>query len=479
MLMCKSSVLPPIISSRGSQYIWFYGESKYSFGCERIIQCWSHHRCCIFGRLAGDIVEALIDKDFWISPIRSSSDNLSPTTNKHHTTSPPQPHTLLRDTTMAIEAAAPGGGAPQLSFPRDIFAALSPAPFLLAHLDDKTKTTTSPANTPTRPNGRAPTESRLPTINASSLSHCHGSAVVRLGDTAVVAGVRAEILRHADVPNPPSYDGVAIKTPDDEEDEDEAWDDRDELERLGLLVPNVELATGATPNVMPGAPPSVEAQSLTARLVAGLYASRVVRARDLRVAFVPPATEEGEEQAREVKAYWTLYVDVLFISLDGNAWDTAWGAVVAALRDTVLPRAWWDVDLGAVLCSEKVEEARGLRLRGMPVAVSCAVFEPGKGRGFKAPRVLGVGGEAKSGKGEDEERERAWVLADPDAFEEQNCQEVVSVVLDVVGGKTVLHGIEKSGGGVVGREVLHGVVKLAEERWKAWDHASVEAGIKA
>ncbi|KAH7065041.1 ribosomal protein S5 domain 2-type protein [Macrophomina phaseolina] len=389
---------------------------------------------------------------------------------------------------MTIETAAPsgsgsGGGAPQLSFPRDIFAALSPAPFLLAHLDDNqtstSTTSTKNTSTATRPNGRAPTEARTPTINASSLSHCNGSAVVRLGDTAVVAGVRAELLRYADVPNPPRYedfpggdmirggeDGGDDDDNDEEEEEEEqageAWDDRDELERLGLLVPNVELATGATPNVMPGAPPGAEAQGLTARLVSALAASRVVRGRDLRVVGEVVA-EEGEAKRREVKAYWTLYVDVLFISLDGNAWDAAWGAVVAALRDTLLPKAWWDIDLGAVVCSEKVEEARALRLRGAPVAVSCAVFEPGKGRGKG---------------GQDEEQERAWVLADPDAFEEQNCQEVVSVLLDVVNGKSVLYGIEKSGGGVVGRDVLHGVVKLAEERWKAWDQASAEAGIK-
>ncbi|KAL0260365.1 hypothetical protein SLS55_004051 [Diplodia seriata] len=396
---------------------------------------------------------------------------------------------------MAVDTAtAPGanGGAPQLSFPRDIFAALSPAPFLLAHLDassstgsesGKQKTTTT-----TRPNGRAPTESRTPTINTGSLTHCAGSAVVRVGDTAVVCGVRAEILKAADVPNPPRYEGVAIadaQEPQEEEDEEEgSWDDREELERLGLLVPNVELATGATPALMPGQPPSARAQALTSRLLGAMLAARVVRARDLRVTYKAPRMEgegegeEGDEEdgGREVKAYWTLYVDVLFISLDGNAWDAAWAAVVAALRDTVLPRAWWDADMEAVLCSDRVEEARGLRLRGQPVALSCAVFEPGKGRGVGAPKVLGVGGEDGQAS---EDQERAWVLADPDEFEETNCQETVSVLVDVVGGQCVLHAIEKSGGGVVSRDVLRGVVGFAEERWKVWDKAFSETGGKS
>ncbi|KAL1647956.1 hypothetical protein SLS58_002280 [Diplodia intermedia] len=392
---------------------------------------------------------------------------------------------------MAVDTAtAPGanGGAPQLSFPRDIFAALSPAPFLLAHLDassssstgsesGKQKTTTAT----TRPNGRAPTESRAPTINTGSLTHCAGSAVVRVGDTAVVCGVRAEILRAADVPNPPRYEGVAIadareQQEEEDDEEEESWDDREELERLGLLVPNVELATGATPALMPGQPPSPRAQALTSRLLGAMLAARVVRARDLRVTYKAPRMEgegegegeegDGEDGGREVKAYWTLYVDVLFISLDGNAWDAAWAAVVAALRDTVLPRAWWDADMEAVLCSDRVEEARGLRLRGQPVALSCAVFEPGKGRGVGAPKAS-------------EDQERAWVLADPDAFEETNCQETVGVLVDVVDGQCVLHAIEKSGGGVVSRDVLRGVVGLAEERWKVWDKAFSETGGKS
>ncbi|GME49785.1 Exosome complex component rrp43 [Neofusicoccum parvum] len=387
---------------------------------------------------------------------------------------------------MAIEtAAAPSSGAPALSFPRDIFAALSPAPFLLAHLAPDSSPASKP---PTRPNGRAPTEPRTPAINTGSLSHCQGSAVARVGDTAVVAGVRAELLRAADVPNPPRYEellgGDSTTTTSsgngygDGDEDPPAWDDAHELQRLGLLVPNVELATGASPSVMPGQPPGAVAQALTARLLGLLHATRVVRGRDLRIVWEAPATGEEEGGGREVKAFWTLYVDVLFISLDGNALDAAWGAVVAALRDTLLPRAWWDQDQGLVLCSERREEARKLRLRGEPVVASFAVFEPGR-RGGKGVRVLGLGGDGEQLTGGDEEQEKAWVLADPDAFEEANCQEVVSVVLDKSGDKSVLHGIEKSGGAVVGKDVLRGVVRLAEERWQVWDEAFNEGASKS
>ena len=114
---------------------------------------------------------------------------------------------------MANGTAAPPG----LAFSQETFAKLTPGPFLQAHLKQPE---------PIRPNGRSLDEFRTPTINTGSLSHCNGSAVVRLGDTAVVCGVRAELLLASDIPHPPSED----------------TSDADSIERLGLLVPNVELS---------------------------------------------------------------------------------------------------------------------------------------------------------------------------------------------------------------------------------------------
>jgi exosome complex component RRP43 len=34
----------------------------------------------------------------------------------------------------------------------------------------------------------------MPTLHPNALAHAHGSAVIRSGDTAVVCGVRGEIL---------------------------------------------------------------------------------------------------------------------------------------------------------------------------------------------------------------------------------------------------------------------------------------------
>ena len=80
--------------------------------------------------------------------------------------------------------------------PRATFAKLSPHPYLLANLDPSDDSTS-----PARSNGRAQNEARAPTVNLSSLSHAHGSAVVRTGDTTVICGVRAESLLSSNIPN--------------------------------------------------------------------------------------------------------------------------------------------------------------------------------------------------------------------------------------------------------------------------------------
>jgi len=75
-----------------------------------------------------------------------------------------------------------------LSFPRETFAKLSPHPYLLAHLQPSSET-----SKPTRANGRAPKQFRQPHVNNGSLTHAEGSAVVRIGDTTVVCGIRGEV----------------------------------------------------------------------------------------------------------------------------------------------------------------------------------------------------------------------------------------------------------------------------------------------
>ena len=365
---------------------------------------------------------------------------------------------------MAIPpTSSPSSSVPQpLSFPAPVFAKLAPGPYLRAHLQ---------LPTPLRPNRRTPTQTRPPTLNTGSLSHASGSAVVRVGDTAVVCGVRGEILLASDVGSYRVSRGETqgLREQDGGHDEDgRRRKERHELADLGLLVPNLELATGCSPAHLPGSPPSPLAQSLSHRLLTLLHISDLISLEDLRIWHIPdrvarPERLEGEEEEEpvpEVKAFWTLYMDIWFISLDGNPFDAAWGAVLAALKDTKLPRAWWDADRQAVLCDDRVAEAQRLRLRGFPVAATFAVFED-RGEGSRER-------ETEKGKGSGR-GETKWVLADPDGFEEGLCEEGVTVVVDGEdGGEGKVLRLEKSGGVVVGVREMRELVRLAEWRWKEW-----------
>ncbi|KAH7090407.1 exoribonuclease family protein [Paraphoma chrysanthemicola] len=342
---------------------------------------------------------------------------------------------------------------PSLTFPRPIFAAVSPHPFLQAHLSANKKVAI-------RANGRTEHMFRKPGINTGSLTHANGSAVVRLGNTSVVCGVRAEVLREEDVPGTNEFHvPTSLDTPTEEADgEDE--DDSEEIDTLRLVVPNVELSTGSTPSHIPGNAPSSTQQSLITRLRSLILSTRLLRASDLRILYKPSLNaldaDADDEAQIVVKAYWVLYVDIFFISIDGSAFDAAWMSLLAALRDTKLPRAWWDEEFEGILCSDAPEEAKRLRLRGFPVAATFAVLE---------------GGNEIGAEGEDEKGE--WILSDPDAFEESVCRESVTVVVDgewEKGGKgAMVRRIEKSGGGVVGREGEEGmrtVIRRAAGRWR-------------
>ena len=340
---------------------------------------------------------------------------------------------------------------PTVNLPGPIFAKLSPHPYLLRAL------TNPAAAAPTRTNGRASQQARPLHVNASSLSHAHGSALVRAGDTTVICGVRGELLPVERIPQFRPVERNQIEDGGDIS----GRVGRGELKDYDLLVPNIELATGAAPQFLPGVPPTALAQTLSARVYSLLHSTGLVEAGDLRVWYTPGEgvggdTEMGEagreEQVEEggerVVAYWVLYVDLLFLSFDGNPFDVAWAAVVAALRDTKLPVARWDPDREMVVCSRK--EGKKLNVRGLPVACSAAVF-------MEKEHSEGI---TVAGEG------RNWILLDPDRLEESLCREVVTVVVDCSDGETRIKSMEKQGGTVLGRELIRGYVGVAEDRWK-------------
>jgi exosome complex component RRP43 len=334
------------------------------------------------------------------------------------------------------------------SVPPAAMPLISPSAFLHAHLV---------RDPPARPSKRLPSQCRPITLNTSSLTHANGSALVRIGDTAVVCGVRAEILPVSEIAN---YRVKQTQSAPKSAFEGDGEEDYTEITNNNLLVPNIELATGCSPNHLPGSPPSSEAQSLSQRLLALLHTSRLVPVSELHICYDPPPeieVDSGEQGGRELKAYWTLYIDILVISYGGGIFDAAWFALYAALRDTIIPRAWWDVDLQSVVCSPETSEASHLRLRGCPVPLSFGVFVPDK--------MTGGSGQAKS-----------WILCDTDTFEDDCCTEKGTVTVDEASmGSWNLVKIEKRGGGRAGRAELKELVEWAGTRWREWDRVLQDA----
>ncbi|KKY33877.1 putative exosome complex exonuclease rrp43 [Diaporthe ampelina] len=279
--------------------------------------------------------------------------------------------------------------------------------------------------------------------------------MVRIGDTSVICGIRGELLPSTSIPQwrrPKSKTELESVEDQDAEVREEG---ARELRDYDLLVPNIELATGCAPQFLPGVPPTTLAQTLSTSVYSLLHSADLLDAEDLRVWYTPPNLDADaddkmvdddvtEQQEPEIKAYWVLYIDVLFVSFDGNPFDAAWIAILAALRDTKLPRARWDPDREMVLCSRT--EAKPLSIRGLPIACTAAVLNE---------REAEVAGQSKS-----------FVLVDPDRLEESLCDESITVVVDRTTGETRIRGISKSGGRLLGPKEIREISVTAESRWE-------------
>ncbi|KAI9719504.1 MAG: hypothetical protein M1828_006211 [Chrysothrix sp. TS-e1954] len=401
-------------------------------------------------------------------------------------------------------ASSNPSGAEQyaIQLPSDAFAKVAPYSHLAAHLlpQRSTNTTERPPRKPLRPCGRTASEFREPSCTTNSLSHCVGSAVTRLGDsTSVVCGIQAEILTLPPAP----YDSSSVDAGEGRTDHDRNKSDRQKLATLNLLVPNVDLATGADPDHLPttgSGAPSAEAQVLSSRILSLLLRSNVISLDSLRISghhsarrrssqddmdvdsstsspSSPP--DDDDDIPKEPETYWVLYISLLPLSISGKTslFDALWAATVAALRTTRLPRAYWDGDAESVLCSRKEEEYRTLHVRGCPFAASFGVFVAPLGRvrtlegGDEPPQDTEKEGEVGEGMRTLSDGRLAWVLADPEAGEDELCSETVTVVLDDRGETNWKFGIlavEKKGGSVLGWEDMEGVFDMAEERWREW-----------
>lgn len=258
-----------------------------------------------------------------------------------------------------------------LSFPPPIFKKLHPSEYLRRFTSNGT-----------RPSGRNLDEFRPLSVACSSIKTAAGSAVVRLGDTAIVAGVKLEI----------SYQPA--------------------------IVPNIDLGPLCSGKFKPG-PPNDFAMAMAEKLDA------LIKTTDL----LPPETLVIEPE----KAAWVVYVDLMCLNYDGNVFDAAWTALVAALYDTQIPIAKYDQDLQKVVCDgmETVKPRCGKRT----FSSSFSLFD------------------------------NSYLLADPDDDEEELTAQTVHVVVD---GQGMLR--HTSTGGAITTETLNTCIDLAQARTKELLH---------
>ncbi|XP_064398319.1 exosome complex component RRP43-like isoform X2 [Halichondria panicea] len=140
-----------------------------------------------------------------------------------------------------------------------------------------------------RPDGRSCSTARNVTLNIGSISTANGSAMVKLGQTCVLAAVKMELS------NPPL-----------------------ECPSRGYLVCNIDQSSSSLSEALSG-PPTSEAQSLSQTLQDLL--SRFVDCDDLILV--------------ESKLCWTVYVDVVCLCNSGNVWDACVLASTVALINSL------------------------------------------------------------------------------------------------------------------------------------------------
>lgn len=166
-------------------------------------------------------------------------------------------------------------------------------------------------------------------MNIGSISTADGSALVKIGNTTIICGIKAELAN-------PTVDAPG----------------------KGYIVPNVDLPPLCSSRFRPG-PPGEQAQAASQFIADVIESSEVIQTEDLCI-------ERG-------KLCWVLYCDLMCLDYDGNLLDACIIALLAALRNTQLP----EVSINTETCAPEVnfEKRHGLRIHKHPVGASFCIFD--------------------------------------------------------------------------------------------------------
>ncbi|KAK6173596.1 hypothetical protein SNE40_017017 [Patella caerulea] len=180
-----------------------------------------------------------------------------------------------------------------------------------------------------RPDGRELGECRSTVVNIGSITTAEGSALVKLGNTTVICGIKAELANpKADEP------------------------------KNGYIVPNVELSPMCSAQFRPGAP-GEQAQVLSQFVVDVLQNSECVNLQDLCIV--------------SGKLVWMLQCDMICLDYDGNVADACVLSLVSALKNTCLPKVTVNEETQAIETDDKI--TNNLKVQTTPVSTTFAIFD--------------------------------------------------------------------------------------------------------
>lgn len=180
-----------------------------------------------------------------------------------------------------------------------------------------------------RPDGRQFLSFRPMSLNISSITHADSSAIFKIGKTAVVCGIKAELA-----------------TP------------KAEFPEHGYVIPNVVLSPLCSPKFRPG-PPSEKAQ-VTSKIIENiLINSGTIDLKDLCIC--------------KGKLVWVLYCDLICINYDGSIIDACTGALTAALKTLTLPKIKYNSETNntTVHPSKRIQ----FSVKALPVSTTFAIFD--------------------------------------------------------------------------------------------------------
>ncbi|XP_031619440.1 exosome complex component RRP43-like isoform X1 [Contarinia nasturtii] len=181
-----------------------------------------------------------------------------------------------------------------------------------------------------RPDGREFEAFRPIRINVKSIGTADGSAIVKLGNTTVICGIKAE-----------------LSAPTVEEPE------------KGYLIPNIDLTPLCSPKYRSNNT-NDDAQVLTCNLNNLIKEANWIDLKNLCIA--------------KERLVWTLYCDISCVDYDGSILDASVVAICAALRSLTLPKVQYDDETNNYTV-HKIDRSP-LKLSEMcPVCTTAMIFD--------------------------------------------------------------------------------------------------------